>query len=391
MIVSDKSDRKLQESDSQPEKGRVIKDEAIAYLVHEIRLPLAIIKEALLLMLEDVLGKLNDDQRNFLEMANEQVDRLSYLSRDIIDLSNLEGGRLVLRRRRMNMDPLVESLVRRCRLRAGGRILCFESSGVPDVFADPVRIEQVLGNVIDNAIKFTAEDGIIRVDLEQQRGFVIVSVKDNGRGIAPEDHAQLFEKYASRKKGCDDRQGLGLGLALCRELVSRHKGKIEAVSEKNAGSTVRFSLPIYSAARALEECLKDWILVTEGEGSKVVGLFLISFRPLSNGNGFSGQLPGSRREKLERVRDLVETWFDPDALVLSIEPSWVAVLARVDRGGVHRIVTQLKERLFEEEETVLEAEHGNGVSSALYPDDGTDGRSLFQRAKERLEIGCSGN
>jgi hypothetical protein len=130
---------------------------------------------------------------------------------------------------------------------------------MPFVYADPVRIKQVLCNLIDNGIKFTPKNGAITVSariLEQDPNFLYCSVVDTGYGISIEDQEKIFDRlYQANESISQSRKGLGLGLHICRELVSRHGGKIWVESRQGHGSTFFFTLPIFSLARLIAPVL----------------------------------------------------------------------------------------------------------------------------------------
>jgi two-component system phosphate regulon sensor histidine kinase PhoR len=142
-------------------------------------------------------------------------------------------------------DDLIHSAIKRMELQAERNKLTLtelSSSALPKVLADPQRIEQVLVNLIHNAIKFTPPGGKITISAEEKQDEVIFSVQDSGVGISPDDLSRVFERFYKTDRARSTR-GTGLGLSIARHLMDAHKGKIWAESELDKGSTFHFSLP----------------------------------------------------------------------------------------------------------------------------------------------------
>jgi len=234
------------------ELGR-IKDEFLAKVSHDLRTPLTAINEGISLMLEGALGGVNDEQRDFLAMVDQNLARLTELIGNMLDLSKVEAGRLAMVPARVALRPLIETTVKNYQTITGRRTVTVECDGVPDVFADPNRLLQVLGNLFSNAVKFTREDGRITFAAKPRNGQVAVSVRDDGEGIAKDDLPKLFQKFSQVGPESARLKGTGLGLVLCKELVEMHQGTISVSSEPGAGTTFTFTLPIYAPQPADEE------------------------------------------------------------------------------------------------------------------------------------------
>ena len=185
-----------------------------------------------------------------LELAERQLGVVSHMVDDLMDASRGNRGKLKLERRRVDAAELVERTVEanRERLAATDCRLALEASGEPlPVDADPVRLEQVVTNLLTNAARYTDADGEARVTLAREGGDAVVTVADNGIGLAPEELPHLFQAFA-QAGGHGERGGLGLGLSLARSLVELHGGRIEGYSEgRGRGSRFVVRLPLAEA------------------------------------------------------------------------------------------------------------------------------------------------
>ena len=229
-----------------------IKDDFIAKVSHDLRTPLTAIKEGISLTLEGALGQVNDEQRDFLAMVDRNLERLTELIGNMLDLSKVEAGRLAMAPTRVALRPLIDTTINSYKAMTGRRTVTVECAGVPEVFADPNRLLQVLGNLLSNAVKFTREDGRISFAAETRNGQVAVSVRDDGEGIAKDDLPKLFQKFSQVGSESSKLKGTGLGLVLCKELVEMHQGTISVSSEPGAGTAFTFTLPMYTPEVAEE-------------------------------------------------------------------------------------------------------------------------------------------
>jgi two-component system phosphate regulon sensor histidine kinase PhoR len=222
-----------------------VRQDFISNISHELRTPLAALKALTETLAE---GALDDPPaaRHFLEQMDTEVDSLSLMVSELLELSRIESGRVPLNltptRPCMILSPAVERLHLQAE-RANLEILLDCPDELPLVFADHQRLEQVVVNLLHNAIKFTPGGGRINVSAREAAEAVIFSVKDTGIGIAEEDMPRIFERFfkadRARSKG-----GTGLGLAISRHLVEAHGGKIWVESIEGSGSTFYFSIPL---------------------------------------------------------------------------------------------------------------------------------------------------
>ena len=222
-----------------------VRRDFISNVSHELRTPLASLK-ALAETLQE--GALEDPPaaRRFILRMETEIDNLTQLVNELLELSRIESGKVPLSFHRIKPCDLLKPAFERMTLqaeRAGLELSLDCLAELPAVFADPSRITQVLINLIHNAVKFTPPGGKITVSAYQDREQIVFFVKDTGVGIAKKDLARIFERFykADRARAGG---GTGLGLSIARHMIESHGGSIWAESEEQVGSTFCFSIPI---------------------------------------------------------------------------------------------------------------------------------------------------
>ncbi|HSN20898.1 MAG TPA: response regulator [Usitatibacter sp.] len=222
------------------------KNEFLATLSHELRNPLAPLRSALHMLRTQPL----DPQRiaPLLQTMDRQVAQMTRLVEDLLDISRITRGAIELRRETLDVSSEVRHALESCHvpLDAGGHEVIVQLPSTPlNVVADRVRLQQILENVILNAVKYTNPKGRIEVSAASDLSDVVIRVRDNGIGIAPDKLAQVWDLFVQVDESPDrTRKGLGIGLALVRDLVKRHGGSVEAFSEGlGKGSTFTIRLP----------------------------------------------------------------------------------------------------------------------------------------------------
>ena len=215
--------------------------EIVSTVSHELRSPLTSVKGYTSLLLNR-WDRLKDDQkRMMLEQVHHDADRVTRLITELLDISRLESGRLVLRRQMVNLPKLTESVIEK----VGLEYPDLDASAsypaeFPRVYADPDKVEQVLTNLVENACKYASPKGISVVG-ESNNGEVAVTVTDSGEGIPEADLPKVFSKFFRRDLGKPT--GSGLGLWISRGLVEAHGGRLSASSIPKQGTAFRFTLP----------------------------------------------------------------------------------------------------------------------------------------------------
>jgi PAS domain S-box-containing protein len=227
--------------------------EVVSTVSHELRSPLTSVKGYTSLLLNRWERLAEPQKRMMLEQVHHDADRVTRLVTELLDISRLETGRLVLRRQMVALGAVADAVVAHVGL--GYPELEVETSfttGFPEIYADPDKVEQVLTNLIENAAKYADPKGV-RISGEvctgDEDGMVAVSVSDKGEGIPSRDLPRIFTKFFRRAETRPT--GSGLGLWISRGLVEAHGGKLTATSTAGEGSTFRFTLP----SKAFEELL----------------------------------------------------------------------------------------------------------------------------------------
>ncbi|MBU4199206.1 MAG: cell wall metabolism sensor histidine kinase WalK [Verrucomicrobia bacterium] len=224
-----------------------LKSDFVANVSHELRSPLAAIQKNLVIILDQTAGALNDNQKEFLSLAKDNVERLTRLINDLLDLSKLDAGKMELKKARTDLTALVRKTVTTFAgwLREKDITSRLDLPETPlELELDADKITQVLNNLLSNALKFTPPKGEIRIALNAAATPVEVSVTDTGIGIAPNDIARIFNKFEQiGGNTLTDVNGTGLGLPLAKEIVEKHGGRIHIKSAIGKGSTFSFTLP----------------------------------------------------------------------------------------------------------------------------------------------------
>ncbi len=249
------------------EKLERVKSEFISIVSHELRTPLTPIKNALSILASGRCGHLEENAMKFVDMAKRNVENLTNIINDILDINKIEAGKMDFNYKLMNIHSVIENVRANFDCVAKEHEIIFntqEQDNLPDIYADSQRLGQVLTNLVSNAIKFTPKGKNITIKSELKNSndiyknphfenelksldgnYIVVSVVDEGIGIKESDLLKAFDKFTqienslSRKVG-----GTGLGLPIAKQLIKAHKGTIWCDSEENKGSSFHFALPI---------------------------------------------------------------------------------------------------------------------------------------------------
>lgn len=223
-----------------------LKSDFVANVSHELRSPLVAIQKNLAVIMDQSSGAVEGPQKEFLSLAKENLDRLTRMINDLLDLSKIEAGKMELKKSSTDLNTLIRKTMQSFAGWLHEKNISFRLD-LPDapleMDLDADKITQVMNNLLSNALKFTPANGEIRVVVKALNP-VEVSVIDTGMGIAPKDVQRIFNKFeqvsAYKQNGMS---GTGLGLPLAKEIVERHSGQIRVKSEVNKGSTFTFTLP----------------------------------------------------------------------------------------------------------------------------------------------------
>ena len=231
-----------------------MRSDFISMLSHEIRTPLTSIRESVNMIGEEVMGPINQRQRKFLEIASSEIGRICDLLNHLMQASRLEPGRLEINAKSIDPHGLVVESVNSLKAAAQSKQIHLKPlvpEGLPLVMGDPKQIQQVLLNLIGNAIKFSEPENSVEVSVEgdiQNASMMRFSVVDNGPGILEEEQSLLFNKYYRAANVRTHMDGVGLGLSIAKNIVEAHNGTIWVDSQFGNGSTFSFTLPKATAA-----------------------------------------------------------------------------------------------------------------------------------------------
>lgn len=222
------------------------KTEFLSMVSHELRTPLAVMGEGVSLFMDGILGGLTDQQKDVMQDIEDHIERLNRLISDLLDISKIESGKIILRKSSMDMcdvmDKIGAGIIRQAEQKKI-QVKMEKPGGPCPLFADEDKIIQIFNNLISNAVRYTDEGGMITVSLEEQDHFYHCRVADTGKGISKKNMQKLFTRFAQfdRAEG-ETYKGTGLGLVIVKGLVERHGGVIEAESKLGKGTAFTFTL-----------------------------------------------------------------------------------------------------------------------------------------------------
>jgi len=230
------------------ERKRVeqLKDEFIGLVSHEMRSPLTVITGALNTVLTEGPNLSRKEERQLLEDAAWEAGTLAHILGNLLELSRVQADRLFLSFEPVDVKVVIRNAVRSIKRQSSiHRFVLGLPKELPPVRADVMRLERILHNLLENAVKYSPDGGYIRVSAKMDSAHLVIGVSDHGIGISPQDQAKLFAPFQrlgnSRVEGV---KGTGLGLLVCRRLVEAHGGRIWVESELGKGSTFFFTLPL---------------------------------------------------------------------------------------------------------------------------------------------------
>ncbi|MBI4342130.1 MAG: response regulator [Candidatus Omnitrophica bacterium] len=374
-------------------RGERMKDEFVSTVSHELRTPLATIREFAAILSDQIAGPLTPDQRQYLGIIQNNVDRLTRMIDNLLDMAKIEAGQVLLGKVVVEARPFLDHVIETIRPLAANKQLELavelESESL-QLFADADKITQVLLNLLSNAIKFTPNGGRITVGIAEQPNEIEFSVTDTGIGIAAADFPKLFEKFQQVQPlvGEATAKGTGLGLAISKRLVELHGGRIWAKSAKDQGSAFSFTLPKYQPEELFHEYFKGGIDSAKRRQGRfsIIVVSVVGFPEIKALYGLEEtshllkELETALREMVrKRAGDIVVRWRRGEMVV---------ILAEVDQAGAQAMAERISRSLNERTFTVPSA--GQGVTipvtttTATYPEDGSTEEELLTLIQSRL-------
>jgi signal transduction histidine kinase len=224
-----------------------MKKDFVSHVSHDLKAPLASMRQVFHLLLQRIPGPLNEQQERLLRLSNNSAERLSAMVGNLLDVSRMEAGTMEYEIRTNDIVSLIRSVVEEFEIQAKELKIDLSVDSEHEVISvecDRDRIAQVIGNLLENALKFSPPGDRIVVGISQEQTSVVVSVKDSGPGVPTGHKSRIFEKFHQVKQGKKvTGQGVGLGLAICKTIVEAHKGAIWVEDNPSGGSVFCFKLP----------------------------------------------------------------------------------------------------------------------------------------------------
>ena len=388
----------IKNTNTKLERLERLKSEFISIVSHELRTPLTAIKNSLEICLSGKAGDVSSIMDNFLNMAQRNVTRLSGIINDLLDLSKVEAGKMDFKFEKANINTPVEFMKNTFDSVAKDKnidLILEKDENLSLTYFDNQRIEQVMSNLISNAIKFTNENGEIVVKTENinesdidkslifgvenpvfYKHYVKISVKDSGIGIAPEDLKKVFDQFQqienplNRKNG-----GTGLGLPIAKQLIEAHRGFIWVESELNRGTTFSFVIPVLSEKeKFIVDMEKD---ISKAKSCSHSLLLLLIEEKKDAENSFISKI---REDKISIIRKTSNTkivYYDED------DNNYLAILMpEADKFAQSFIEKKIESFVVDEQD---KEKYDILYSTALFPDVGNSAQDLMSSAKKLLK------
>jgi len=357
-----------------------VKTEFLSKASHELRTPLAAMRESLNIVLDGLLGTINEKQEDILRNAKNNVDRLNRIVDGVLDLHKLQAGKMRMQMEHANINESVAFVVKTMQhlfTESNMSITTNLDPAITDTRFDRDKIVQVLTNLVNNAYKFTREGGVQITTTNNEKSILIV-VKDTGPGIKEEDKNKLFKYFQQLDIKSDKHiKGTGLGLAICKEIVEAHKGKIWVESTLEQGSSFIVDLPKIDDETLLKDNINRWISVREAMTNEFC-LFAIRFNECvySVTNEVQEITRGDIRSFVSDIRKVIR---DVD-FVMESGKNEIYVISSGNKENaeyVKRRFVRVLKRSAIDQNKILTFSYG----SSFYPEDSTKGLGLIKQAE----------
>lgn len=260
-----------------------LKSEFVSVVSHELRTPLAIIKDVVMLLIDEIVGPLKEKQKGLLIKAKDNIARLNHIIEGLLDISRIESGKIKMHYSLINLNDLLmdsSAFFKKLAQEKGIDLGYDLPRSQINIFMDGERINQVITNLINNAIKFTEQNGKIKVKVRVFETKARVGIIDTGIGIAKQDLPIIFNKFVQLGNGSQaERKGIGLGLSIVKELVEKNGGEIWVESKLGVGSKFYFTLPRFYTDKVLSKDIRDKInnLLEKNLSVYLINLLIINY------------------------------------------------------------------------------------------------------------------
>ncbi len=391
------------------ERQRVdqLKDEFISTVSHELRTPLTIVKGAIDNLKDGIVGPLEAKQVKIVDIANNNIDRLVKIINNLLDLSRLESNKALINRKAIKTTPLIIETVHNFQMTAQSKNILLEQDipeNLPDIFADPDLIVQVLTNILDNALRY-AQDRVmvsasrkeLQTSLYSDKGsgktkkepvrkaeevhkFIEITIADDGAGIPRDKYRDLFNKFVqlNRPRGGAGYKGTGLGLIICKEIIRKHQGKIWVEPSPLGGAGFHILLPQFDETVGFWRSLRALLVGARKKKEKVC---LLSFT-VRNFKELADQKSSEEMESMLEIIDsrIKEQIFRKSDLTFRYTPKdFIVVLPDTDREQAGKVLKRIEEEVEISFDPVpsgtILPELGIGV--AIFPDDTQEPEALL--------------
>jgi len=347
-IMDDLKDAKdeLERANKELQKIDQLKSDFVSTVSHELRTPLTVTREAISQVLDGVCGKINKEQKQFLFMSIEGIDRLARLINDLLDISKIEASKIKLKRELIDIVSLVKEV-------NSNFTLAFQNKGLDtkynfskdkiELYVDKDKIAQVFVNLMSNALKFTPA-GYVEISVIDKENVAECAVSDTGIGISDEELPKVFSKFEQFGLEFESvKKGTGLGLAISKGIIELHRGKIWVESKLGRGTKISFTLPKYSPKRLFKEYITNGLAEAIKEGSS---LSIIIFK-VKNYNALQKKLGQNKIVSIvHSLEQIIKTNLRRKAdISIKDTQSILVALPETDKKGAWSTAERLKSSL----------------------------------------------
>lgn len=245
--------RELQQGNRELQQLNEQKNQFLGMVVHDLRNPIGVVKMYTEFLLGEPFGEMASESLELLRVMNYSSESMMQILNDLLDISAIESGNLVLHKEKHDLLQCIQHNVGINRIFAekkGISIVVEASTTIPKFVFDRRKIEQVLNNLLSNAIKYSHPGTKITIAVSRENDMAVVKVIDQGQGIPKEDQQRIFHPFqTTRIRGTDGEVSTGLGLTIVNKIITGHQGKIEVQSEIDRGTTFTFTLPLFAESK----------------------------------------------------------------------------------------------------------------------------------------------